>query len=361
MDLHGLINQLQQSIGLAHKADISELAPLLPQLPEGWHPIGDDTAAIPQGDGYLLLASEGLQSQFVAEDPWFAGWCGVMVNISDIAAMGGRATAVVNALWDSSSEHAREVMAGMTAAAETFGVPIIGGHTNLRSEDAQLSVSILGKADALLSSFAAKPGQQLVMAVDMRGQYREPYLNWNAATLAPPERLRTDLELLPDIANSGLAIAAKDISQAGVLGTTVMLLESSQVGVDIDLAAIPKPEHVSWYDWLCSFPSFGYLLTTEKDQCDELLARFHERDITAAAIGEVTDSCRLELNYENHQGCLYDLHQQALTGFSLQQSNIQADLLRPYSVLQQSQTTQTLIKPQEAINYARHALHHSLA
>lgn len=50
---------------------------------------GDDAAALPRPDGgWDLLAGEGFMPQFVADDPWFAGWCGVMVNLSDIAAMG---------------------------------------------------------------------------------------------------------------------------------------------------------------------------------------------------------------------------------------------------------------------------------
>ncbi|MFH7168792.1 AIR synthase related protein, partial [Klebsiella pneumoniae] len=59
-------------------------------------PAGDDCAAIPDGDGHLLLAIEGFLDGFVAADPYFAGFCGVMVNVSDIAAMGGTPVAVVD-------------------------------------------------------------------------------------------------------------------------------------------------------------------------------------------------------------------------------------------------------------------------
>ena len=58
---------------------------------------GDDCAAIPDGDGHLLFAIEGFVEDFVAQQPWFAGYCGVMVNVSDIYAMGGRPLAVVDA------------------------------------------------------------------------------------------------------------------------------------------------------------------------------------------------------------------------------------------------------------------------
>jgi selenophosphate synthetase-related protein len=51
---------------------------------------GDDAALPPSPAGFDLLAGEGFIPAFVSDDPWFAGWCGVMANLSDIAAMGGR-------------------------------------------------------------------------------------------------------------------------------------------------------------------------------------------------------------------------------------------------------------------------------
>ena len=114
---------------------------------------------------------------------------------------------------------AAEVFKGMAAAASRYGVPIVGGHSNARADQAQLAVAILGRATRLLSSFAARPGQRLLMAVDLRGAFVEPYPYWNASTEAPAQRLRGDLEILPALAEDGLCAAAKDISMAGTLGT----------------------------------------------------------------------------------------------------------------------------------------------
>ena len=58
-----------------------------------------------------------------------------------------------------------------------------------------------------------------VAAIDLRGRYREPFANWDAATDAPPARLRGDIALLQEIADAGLCRAAKDISQGGIVGT----------------------------------------------------------------------------------------------------------------------------------------------
>lgn len=316
MTLASLLDQVKQYPGISQKEDIALLAPQLMPLPSGWHPNGDDTAAIPNQGGYSLFAIEGFINSFVEQDPWFAGWCSVMVNVSDVAAMGGRPTAVVNALWNNRLEHAQKILEGMTAAANAYGVPIIGGHTNLQSAQAQLAVSVIGQAQQLLSSFAADSGQVLVAAIDLRGSFRAPYLNWNAATTAPPEQLRENIELLPLAAEQQLAIAAKDISQAGLLGTALMLLESSSVGAHIDLSCIPKPVDVEWADWLCAFPSFGYLLTTEKSTLPSLLQHFNQQGISAAAIGHITDDQQLWVHQNTSCELFRDLKHCSMTGFN---------------------------------------------
>lgn len=161
---------LRASRGLAAKADIGTVAQALGLGGAAAVPVGDDCAAIPDRDGYLLLAIEGFMNEFVAGDPWFAGWCGVMVNLSDIAAMGGRPIAVVDALWADGENKAAPVLDGLKAASQRFGVPIVGGHSNLKTDRGQLSVAVLGRADRLLTSFDARPGEVLVAAIDLRGR-----------------------------------------------------------------------------------------------------------------------------------------------------------------------------------------------
>jgi AIR synthase-related protein len=286
IDIKALAAKLSTSSGIAAKQDIGTIAAML-GLQGQQVAVGDDCAALPDGEGYLLFAIEGFMNEFVAADPWFAGWCGVMVNISDIVAMGGRPIAVVDAVWANGEAGATPVLEGMRAASSTFGVPIVGGHTNIRTERGQLSVAILGRAKKLLTSFDARPGDMLVAAIDHRGRYREPFNNWEAATDAPPARLRADLELLPEIAEAGLALSAKDISQSGIVGTAIMLAECSHVGIHIDVTAIPLPADVSLDRWLVTFPSFGYLLSVAPDKVEAVIARFTARGISAAAIGSV--------------------------------------------------------------------------
>ncbi len=320
LDMRALGEALRGAPGLAAKADIGAVAERLGLTPASSIAVGDDCAAIPDGEGYLLFAIEGFINEFVAADPWFAGWCGVMVNISDVAAMGGRPVAVVDAVWANGGEEAKPILAGLRAAAEAFAVPIVGGHANMRAGRSQLSVAILGRANRLLTSFDARPGDRLVAAIDLRGRYREPFANWDAATDAPSARLRSDLRLLPRIAEAGLCRAAKDISQGGIVGTAAMLAECSKVGVRIDVGAVPKPDSAPTDRWLMTFPSFGYLLAVAPDDVGAVARLFAERDIAAADIGRVLSGTEVAIADRGTVEVIWDFEREPLIGPRRQES-----------------------------------------
>jgi AIR synthase-related protein len=318
LPLAELAAQLRASRGIAHKRDIDAVMQTLGVgSNEGAAiPVGDDCAAIPDadGNGYLLFAIEGFINEFVEKEPWFAGYCGVMVNVSDIYAMGGRPLAIVDALWSRDGDAAQPILQGLAAASKVYAVPIVGGHSNRRNDREQLSVAIVGRATRLLTSFDARPGQNLVAAIDLRGRFHEPHNYWDASSDSPAERLRGDLELLPAIAEDGLSAAAKDISMAGVVGTALMLLECSALGAVIDLDAIPKPKGVPLQRWLAAFPSFGFLLSVADADLDEVLARFRGRDIACAAIGRTDDTQEVRLQRGAETASFWDFKQEALIG-----------------------------------------------
>ncbi|MCE4555336.1 sll0787 family AIR synthase-like protein [Pelomonas cellulosilytica] len=317
---------LRTGRGFRHKRDI---ASVLPRIAPGATtvPNGDDCAVLPDGHGgHLLFAIEGLMQDFVKAMPWFAGYSGVMVNLSDIAAMGGRALAVVDALWAAEEDTAGQLVAGMRDACERYGVPLVGGHTNLQSRSGQLAVAVMGRANRLISSFAAREGDRLLMAVDLRGTWQADRPFWNASTDAPPQRLRDDLALLPLLAEAGLCDAGKDISMAGVLGTLLMLLECSGVGARVDLAKLPRPHAApSWLDdsgdaiasqlrWLSAFPSYGFVLSVREANAQAVMRRFEARGIACADIGTVVPGTRLDVQLGAECTPLWDLAEQPFIG-----------------------------------------------
>ncbi|MCF7698311.1 sll0787 family AIR synthase-like protein [Loktanella sp. M215] len=278
---------------------------------------GDDAAAIPDGDGWQLMATEGFMNDFVASAPWFAGWCAVMVNMSDILAMGGRPTAVTNALWAPDAATAAEILRGMKEASAAYGIPIVGGHTNLRTAQPQLAAAIWGRARALITSFDAKPGDVLIASADLRGAYAGESSNFPAFLNAPHARLRGDMEILPLLAEDGLVTAGKDISQGGIAGTAVMLAECSGVGIAIDPAQITPPDG-DLTRWMTAFPSFGFLLTATPDNAAAVLRRFRDRDIGAGIIGTVTSCSAVTLTEGGMQHTIWDHGKQPYLGLAPQ-------------------------------------------
>jgi len=278
---------------------------------------GDDTAAIRCGDHYQLLAIEGMIPRFVEQAPWFAGWSAVMANVSDIAAMGGRATAVVNAYWHHDPACADQVLAGIRDACRAYGLILAGGHTSQATGNpAALAVAITGMATHLLSTLHVAPGQVLALAVDLNGQWHADTPYWKAFELVPAELLRRKLEVLPTLAEAGLLQAAKDISNAGLLGTLLMLLEPTGCGAEIDLDQLPRPADGDLLRWLQAFPSFGFLLSLNAEDWDSVQVAFTAEGISCARIGSINASARLDVCQADHVSTFWDLASTPFTGFT---------------------------------------------
>jgi uncharacterized protein len=312
--LSDLVARLKQSAGILHKQDIQTAAKILGETTEVL--LGDDCAAIRDREGYLLLASEGILPQLVETDPWFAGWCGILVNVNDVYAMGGYPIAVVDTLWSPSIASVEQIWTGMQAAAKAFNITIVGGHTNCHSPYHALSVAILGRSQQLISSFKARPGDSILVAANFQGKpYPQFPFCWDAATTADPTQLQSHLAILPELAQNNLCDAGKDISMGGILGTTLMLLETSRVGAVLDLDRIPCPPELSLEDWLISFPSYGFLLSVRPENKAMVQSYFHRQGLICEAIGEVRSNRELVLQSHNESAIFWDFERENLTGF----------------------------------------------
>ena len=266
---------------------------------------GDDAAAIPDGNSWKLIAMEGFMNEFVESEPWFAGWCSVMVNLSDIIAMGGRGLAMTNAIWAPDKVYAEKILGGMREASETYNIPIVGGHTNLKTDRPQLAATILGRADVLITSFDASPGEALVVISDQRGSYVGESKNFASFIGVNPKRLQKDNEILPALAEKKLISSGKDISQGGIIGTSIMLAESSGVGIDIDPLALKCPDD-NLEKWMTAFPSFGFLLSVNEKNLSEVLSAFQNRSIDARKVGRITEGTSVNLVENDNRHLVWD-------------------------------------------------------
>lgn len=331
--LETLITSLRNTIGILQKQDIQQAAQALGSRSQQLTrcaatgktvnltvQLGDDCAAIPDGDGYLLLAAESVAPFLVDTDPWFAGWCSVLVNVSDISAMGGRAIAIVDAICSTSPESAKPLWEGMVAASKAFNVPIVGGYTNGHSPHNALTVAIAGRTQHLITSFSARPHDVLVVVLDFRGQPHPLFPFWDAATQASPARLQSDLERLPRLSETRWCHAGKDISMGGIIGTALMMIEASGCGAVLQLDQVPCPSSVPFEKWLMSFPSYGFLLSVPPQHVNQVQQHFHQGDLVCEPIGTVEPGSQLWLVWQAETALFWDLSTEALTGFSVMPS-----------------------------------------
>lgn len=295
---------------------------------------GDDTAAIATEYGYLLHACEGMIPSFVEQHPYFAGWSAVMANVSDIAAMGGHATSIVNSFWHSNHDKAGELIRGMQDACKHYAVHFAGGHTHIDpSFQPALSVAIQGQAKHLLSVMHVRPQQNILLVLNMNGTFHPETTYWKCFEAVAPDVLQSQLALLPKLAERGWAVAARDISNAGILGSLLMLLEATATGATIQLDEIPKPHDVSWAHWLQLFPSYGFLLSADAMHCDALSALFASQDLYCVVIGKVNATGRIQVSCENASAEFWDFNRQPFTGLcyaeQLQAMDQQLNEIRP--------------------------------
>lgn len=282
---------------------------------------GEDAALIRNGDTGLLLAADGIWSKLMEADPYWAGYCAVLVNIHDIAAMGGRPLAMVDVLSTANEAVCREVSRGMHDASAQFGVPIVGGHLHPDTPYSVVDIAILGTVplDDAIYSHSAEEGDRIVAAIDLDGRVHPScLLNWDSVTMKAPEVVRMQIAVMTGLGADRLVTAGKDISNPGIIGTLGMLLEMSEKGAVIDLDAIPCPDldsaGITFEHWVRMYPGMAFILTVKAEHVDEVCRRFTGVGMAAAEIGTVDASRSLTVTYNGHETQVFDLEREGIMG-----------------------------------------------
>jgi putative N-acetyltransferase (TIGR04045 family) len=232
----------------------SDLGPLLRGITGVPGFVGDDGVPVPGSD--LVAACDAILPSMVERDPEWAGWCSVLVNLNDLAAMGAEPVALLDALGARDRSFAARVLAGLRRASTAFGVPVLGGHTQF-GVPASLSVTALGRTACPVPGGGGRPGHRLRLTADLGGRWRAGYTGrqWDSTS----GRSTSELRVMLDSVAAGRPAAAKDVSMAGIAGTLGMLAEASGCGGVLDVADVPRPAGTTAGDWLTCFPGFAML------------------------------------------------------------------------------------------------------
>ncbi|ADC64250.1 methanogenesis marker protein 2 [Ferroglobus placidus DSM 10642] len=271
---------------------------------------GEDAAYIKFGDNYVILATDSIWHKVIEADLYWAGFVSILVNVHDVYAMGGKPLAALNVVSARSKEEMEEIARGIRDACEKFDVKIVGGHIHPDAKLPSIDVSMIGVAKSILRSDTAETGDKIVFAADLEGK-PHPKLPYNFdSTNKSKEVLKYQFESMVEIAERKLANAAKDVSNAGILGTIAMMMEVSGKGCEIFVDRIFKPKNVSFVQWLLSYPACAFVVTTKKER--EVLEVFEKHNLAAEVIGIVTDDKKVLLKSGREEAVLFDLNSESV-------------------------------------------------
>lgn len=200
--------------------------------------IGDDAAVVhfqQNGQAFVTvdMLMEGTHFRLDQATPFQVGWKSLGVNLSDIAAMGGRAVAAVvsyalprNRAW----ELAQGLQQGIDALAAKFNVSIAGGDTNTWDGPLVISITAMGEPFAgkhPIPRSGAKAGDWILVTGELGGSLAGHHLDFTPRLEeARLLQLYSELHAMIDVSD-GLAADLHHI------------LEESQVGARIQAASIP--------------------------------------------------------------------------------------------------------------------------
>ena len=216
-----------------------------PQLVLG---IGDDAAVLRPRAGEDLVVStdslvEDVHFRWRTQSPATVGRRGLLVNLSDLAAMGARPLGCTVA-WAAPPQlelrRFDSLIRGLLATANEFACPLVGGNLS-KARETSIAVTVFGavKAGRALRRHVVRAGERIFVTGSLGGA---------ALALARAERRGGRLRRLPiPRLRAGRALVALprpgaciDISD-GFGADLEHLLEGSGLGAEIELQKVPRP------------------------------------------------------------------------------------------------------------------------
>jgi selenide,water dikinase len=210
--------------------------------------LADDAAVYKISDDVALVATVDYITP-VVDDPFTWGGIAAANALSDVYAMGARpifALNIVNFPRDTLPlEVLERVIQGGAAKVAEAGVPILGGHS-VDDPEPKFGLVALGTVhpERVMRNVGARPGDWLVLTKPLgigivttaikRGLASTSTIDRAVAVMSTLNRVASEAM----IANGGVH-AATDVTGFGLLGHLSEMLGAGDVGVRIDLEAVP--------------------------------------------------------------------------------------------------------------------------
>lgn len=259
--------------------------------------IGEDSAALKDGNTFILVTTDRIKTKFIENFPFGAGFSSILVGIDDIYACGGKPLAASIIISFVDDEKGQKMLEGICEGSRKFQIPIIRGHTNVHGKCYELSSTVVGeiKKEDYISAKNAQIGDHIILVVDTEGKVgKASDLFWDTTTFKDPEEISRKRKAMNVIASKHLATASKDISNGGIFGTILQLIKYSSVGADINVNRIEIPSKLkekgyTLKKYICMYLTTSFVITAPNINCSQLIEIFKKHGLHAKVIGKIID------------------------------------------------------------------------
>ncbi len=292
---------------------------------------GENAGIIDIGGGYGAVFKMESHNHPSYIEPYQGAATGVGGIMRDVFTMGARPIASLNSLRfgdvsrnDEVGKHHRYllkgVVGGISGYGNSMGVPTIGGETSFEdcyNGNILVNAFNLGlvKNDEIFYGRAEGIGNPVIYVGSKTGRdglggavMSSDGFNEESKKLRPtvqvgdPFTEKLLLEACLEVFKTDWIVGIQDMGAAGLTSSSFEMADRAGSGMKMNLSQVPARETgMLPYEFMLSESQERMLICAKKGFEDKVIEIFHKWELDAVVIGEVTDSGRMEIYWENNK------------------------------------------------------------
>lgn len=273
---------------------------------------GENAGAVDLGNGYAAVFKVESHNHPTAVEPYEGAATGVGGIVRDIFTMGARPIALLNGLRFGPLDQARNAylfshaVAGIGGYGNCLGVPTVGGEIQFDPSfngNPLVNAMCVGivPTDGIVRAEASGVGNVLMLIGAETG--RDGLHGATFSSVDDPEASHRGviqvgnpflekqlMEACLELLQGDAVVAMQDLGAAGLTSSVVECASRGGVGVEIDVAQVPRRETgMTAYEVMLSESQERMVLVAPPDRVDEITGVLDRWSLSAAVIGRVTD------------------------------------------------------------------------
>ena len=273
---------------------------------------GENAGAVDLGNGYAAVFKVESHNHPTAVEPYEGAATGVGGIVRDIFTMGARPIALLNGLRFGPLDQPRNAylfshaVAGIGGYGNCLGVPTVGGEIQFDPSyngNPLVNAMCVGivKRDGIVRAKASGVGNVIMLIGAETG--RDGLHGATFSSVDDPEASHRGviqvgnpflekqlMEACLELLQGNAVVAMQDLGAAGLTSSVVECASRGGVGVEIDVAQVPRRETgMTAYEIMLSESQERMVLVASPDRVAEITEVLDRWSLSAAVIGRVTD------------------------------------------------------------------------